>query len=127
MSQPASSVYRFGWLAGAATVLAIAACYGTLVLIGALALMGITLAPHAGVWAGVISVLALLAAAGVLLGYRRHRAIAPLLLALLGAALILWVMLGSYDRLMELAGFAVLVAAAVWDWRLKRATRTKES
>jgi hypothetical protein len=75
----------------------------------------------------VISVLALLAGVGVLLGYRRHRALAPLILGLVGAALILWVMLGSYDRFIEAAGFAALLVAAVSDWRLRKATRGQEN
>lgn len=123
MTLPADSAPRLDWLAGAATL----ACYGTLMLIGALSLMGIALALHEGVWAGVTSAFALLAVAGVLMGYRRHRALAPLILALAGSALILWVMLGRYDRLMEAAGFAALVVAAAGDWRLKRATRTQEN
>ena len=118
---------RFDWLAGGATLLALSACYGILLLAGTLSLMGVTLAVPEGVWAGVISTLALLAVVGVLLGYWRHRARAPLILALAGAALVLWVMLGRYDRLMELAGFASLVVAAVWDRRLKRATRKQEN
>jgi hypothetical protein len=127
MSRAASSAHRFHWLAGTATVIAIAACYGTLMLVGALSLMGIALAPHEGVWAGVISAFALLAVAGVLLGYRRHRALVPLILALAGAAVILWVMLGRYDPVMEVAGFAALAVAAVGDWRLNKATRTQEN
>lgn len=127
MTLPTDSAPRFDWLAGAATLLAIAACYGTFLLIGALSLMGVTLVLHEGAWAGVISLLALLAVAGVLLGYRRHRAIVPPILALAGAAPILWAMLGRYDRRMEVAGFAALVVAAAWDWRLKRATRTQEN
>ena len=82
MSRRASSANGFDWLAGAATLLAIAACYGTLVLISALSLMGIMLAPHEGAWAAVISALAMVAAAGVLMGYRRHGALPPLILAL---------------------------------------------
>jgi hypothetical protein len=107
-------------------VLAIAACYGTFALIGALSLMGITLAPQVGAWAGAISLLALLAAVSVLLAtgtiVRRPAHDRPL-----GAALVLSVMLVRYDWLMELAGFAALVVAGVWDWRLQRATRSQEN
>lgn len=127
MTPTANSAHRFDWLAGVATALAIATCYGTLVLISALSLLGITLAAHEGAWAGAVSLLALLAAVGVLLGYHQHRALAPLTLALAGAALILWVMFGRYDRIMEIAGFAALAVAAVWDWRLKAQTHKQEN
>jgi hypothetical protein len=36
-------------------------------------------------------------------------------------------MLGRYDQLVEVAGFAALVAAAVWDLSPKRATRKQEN
>jgi hypothetical protein len=127
MSRTASGAHRFDWLAGGATILAFATCAGTQLLVGTLSLMGATLVAVQGASAGVIGALVLLAVVGLLLGYRRHGAPAPLILALLGAAPILWVMLGRDDRLMELAGFAALAAAAVWDWRLKRATRKQEN
>src|SRR5204863_9636907 len=31
--------------------------------------------------------------------------------------LILWVMFGSYSRVIELVGFALLTAATLWNWR----------
>ena len=55
MTGTADSAHRFDWLAGVATLLAILACYGTIVLIGALSLLGMTLAIHEGAWAGVVS------------------------------------------------------------------------
>ena len=75
---------------------------------------------HEGAWAGAISVFAVLAVVGMALRYRRHRALPPLVLAALGAALIVWVMFGVYHLAVELAGFALLVAATIWDWRVKQ-------
>ena len=111
---------RWDWLASGATVLSIVACYGTLFVIGALSLLGISLAVHVGVWAGAISLFAVLAVVGLALGYRRHRMRAPLVLGVIGAGLIVWVMFGSYSRILELIGFVILITAATWDWRLKR-------
>jgi hypothetical protein len=119
------------WLAGAATFLSLATCYGTMGLVGILSLMGVTLAVNAHVWAAAIVLFALLAVAGVALGYRRHRSLAPLGLAAVGALLVTVAMyasgtivdgLGLPARAVELVGFAGLVAAAVWDWRLKLKT-----
>jgi hypothetical protein len=107
-------------LAGAGTVLAIAACYGTLATVSVLSLLGVTLVINPGVWAGAISLFAVLALFGVLLSYREHRVRGPLVIAALGTALVLWAMFGSYIRIIELIGFAGLITAAVWDWRLKK-------
>jgi Na+/H+-dicarboxylate symporter len=124
-----SNITQFRWLAGAGTLLSLLACYGTLGLIAILSLMGVSLAINEQVWAGVIVTFALIAVAGVALGYRLHRNPAPAVIALAGALLVIWAMYGSdnirawfgfLSRGVELAGFAGLIAAAVWDWRLKR-------
>ncbi len=120
MTETSSVSRKWDWLASAATVLSIVACYGTLLVVGALSLLGISLAVHTGVWAGAISLFAVLAVVGIALGYKRHRTAAPLVLCVIGAGLIVWVMFGSYSRILELIGFAILIAAATWDWRLKR-------
>ncbi len=111
---------RFAWVPGAGTVLALLACYGTAAIVGLLSLLGVSLGIHEGAWAAAIGLFALLATIGVAAGYRRHRSIWPLALATLGTGAILWAMFGSYSRVVELAGFAGLVAAAIWDWRAKR-------
>lgn len=104
-------------IARVATVLAILSCYGTTVLIGLLSLLGISLAIDERAWAGAISLFAALAALGIASSYRRHRSIWPSVIAAFGLALILWAMYGSYSRVIELAGFALLIAATLWDWR----------
>ncbi len=114
---------RMDWLAAAGTVLAILACYGTLAVIGALSLMGISLAVNEGVWAGAIVLFALVAFAGIVLGWRGHRVVGPLLLGVVGAGLVVYAMGVSYSRIVEIAGFVALVVAALWDWRAKRAAR----
>jgi hypothetical protein len=75
MTKVARDANKLEWLAGVATLLSILACYGTLVIIGTLSLLGISVALHTGAWAGAISLFAVLAVAGVALGYRRHRMI----------------------------------------------------
>jgi hypothetical protein len=120
MAEKSNAAQRFGRLAGACTVLSIVACYGTLATVSVLSLLGVTLAIHKGVWAGPISLFALLALFGVALGYRVHRGIAPLVFAALGAGAILRAMFGSYSRVVELMGFAGLITGSIWDWRLKK-------
>jgi hypothetical protein len=113
-----------GWLAGAGTVLAVLACYGTLAVVSGLSLLGVSLAVHEGAWAAAIGFFAVVALLGIVAGYRRHRVAGPLVIGAIGTALVLWAMAVSYDRGVEIAGFAGLIAAAVWDWRVKRGSRT---
>jgi len=108
---------KASWFPRATTALAVLSCYGTTALIGLLSLLGVTLAINEGVCAGVIAILAALAAVAIAVSYRRHRIVGPTVVAALGLGLILWVMFGSYSRVIELAGFVLLIAAALWDWR----------
>lgn len=127
MLEPSKATPRLRRLAATCTVLSITACYGTLATVSVLSLLGVTLAIHKGVWAGAISLFALLALSGVALGYRVHRGIGPLVFAALGAGAILWAMFGSYSRVVELMGFAGLITGSIWDWRLKRCASSRAS
>ncbi len=118
---------RGKWMAPACTVLALLACYGTLAVVGLLSLMGITLAINEGVWAGAIVVFALLALAGLVLSWRHHRALPPVLLGIVGAGMIVFTMTVSYSQPVEIAGFGMLILAAILDWRAKRAARDAET
>lgn len=70
MTQASSGSGRLDWLAGGSTVLSIVACYGTLLVISVLSLLGVGLALHTGAWAGVIVFFAGLAVVGTALGYK---------------------------------------------------------
>ena len=83
--------------------------------------MDVSIVLHEGAWASVISAFAVLAAIGIMLHYRRDRAIGPVILAIGGAGLVLWVMFVDYNRLVEILGFVGLISATLWNWRLKRA------
>ena len=99
------------WFSRAATALAVLSCYGTTVLIGLLSLLGVSLALDESIWAGAISLFAALATIAIAASYRRHRIIGPTVIAALGLGLILWVMYGSYSRVIELVGFVLLIVA----------------
>ncbi len=114
---------RGKWLAPACTILAVLACYGTLATVAVLSLMGITLAINEGIWAGAIVVFALLALTGLVLSWRHHRALSPLLLGVAGAGMIVFTMTVSYNQPIEIAGFVLLVLAAFLDWRAKQSAR----
>lgn len=113
---------KFSWLAGMATALSLAVCYGTLAVIAILGALGFAITLNEKLWAGGIVTFAALAVGGLGLGLARHRRPWPILVGGIGAAVIGYAMYGRYDRLTELAGFALLCLGAVWDWRLRRRT-----
>ncbi|MGM0583296.1 MAG: MerC family mercury resistance protein [Pseudomonadota bacterium] len=109
------------WLGLAASVLALASCYGTVAMLTALSALGIAVGLDEGLWAAAIALFALFALGAVALGRRRHGRAGPAGLAAAGSALILWTMFGGYNPALEFSGFVTLTAAAAWDWRLIRA------
>ena len=113
------------WFPGLAAFLAIVACYGTLGLVAGLSLLGVTLDIPQGPWAGAITLFAWLALGGVLVSFRRHRGIGPVILAAAGVVLITWVMFVSFSRALELLGFASLISAALWDRRCQRCEKKR--
>lgn len=108
-------LFRSGRLSTVSAGLAVFSCYGTTLLIGLFSLTGVSLAENPRVWAAIIVFLAGLAVIGMLLRWWRHRRIGPAATAVIGFGLIAWVMLRSYDALLEATGFAVLLAAVAWD------------
>lgn len=115
---------KVSWLPGAATFLAVLACYGTTLVVVLLSLLGISIAVNERAWAGAISAFAALATIAIAAAYRRHRSVWPTVIAAPGLALILWAMYGSYSRVTELAGFICLIAATLLDLRMRAAAST---
>lgn len=111
---------RRGLWGVAAFVLALAACYGTLVAVGLLAAMGATLVIDEGAWAAAIVLLSAITAAVVAAGMRKHRQIGPALLAIAGAGVVIYTMMISYDRVVEAIGFLALAGGVGWDHWLRR-------
>ena len=108
------------WLPGAAALLAFVACNGTAVLVAMLTVFGVTLVINPHVQAAAISLFALLALAFVFLGYRRHRTMGPLLLASVGAILVVGTMYIAFNKIIESLGLLALIASAVWSWRASK-------
>jgi len=110
------------WL-GRYSLVAVAAslvvCYGTLALIALSSALGMTLSVHAGAWATLVVAFAWIGVLAMGVSLRRHGKFAPFLLADVGALMVSWVTLVDFHRMMELAGFALLVCAALWDRKLR--------
>ena len=113
------------WLAALSTVLSLVACYGTLAVVALLGVLGTAIAINETLWAGAIVAFAVLAIAGLGLGYTRHRQPWPILLGGFGAAAIGYVQYVQYDSLIEVAGFVLLGVGAIWDWRICRVPAVK--
>ncbi len=100
-----------------AAVASVVACYGTLAFLGILSLLGISLALPEGAWAVAIVTAAILAVVATAFNLPRHRQLLPLLATGLGATLIGYVMFVSYNPLVEVLGFAILIAGVGLDLR----------
>lgn len=103
-------------LAGLSSLfLALVACYGTLLIMGLLAVSGLGISLNETVWAGAILVFVVLAAAVIVAGRRRHRKTGPAIMGCAGAAVIGYALLIDYQFLIELTGFVLLATGAGWD------------
>lgn len=120
MDQPSNGLQRLGLYSGVVVVLSIVACYGSLALVGALSLMGVTMTLHEGARAAVIVILVWIAVLAMGVNLKRYRNPGPFILSDMGALLVSWVMLVDYNRPMQTSGFLMLLAAAFWDRQLRR-------
>lgn len=118
--RPARLLARRGLLGVAGLALALLSCYGTLAATALLAALGAGLALDETLWTGAIAVFALLAAAAVATGPRRHGRYDPVVLAAAGAGTILFALFVRYHPLTELAGFLLLAAAVIRDVVLRK-------
>jgi rhodanese-related sulfurtransferase len=112
-------IMKSPWSTVAATTLAIISRYGTGLLLGVMSVLGVSVALNEKVWGGAISALALLAAALILVSSWRRRIAYPAIVAVIGVVFILWTMYGAYSRMIELIGFAALIAATAMGWRVR--------
>jgi SAM-dependent methyltransferase len=115
----ATAIERRGLAGTLVLVLAMLSCYGTLAAIAILSLLGVTLAVNDAAVAGAIVFFAVLAAALIGFGIRKHGSAAPLVVAIAGAATVSFALLVAYHWAVELTGFLLLAAAAFWDFRLR--------
>lgn len=104
-------------MASGASALGILACYGTSLVVALLAAAGTAVVINQAIWTGVVALFAVAAFLATLFGCRRHAANGPVIVAGVGAALVLLTLFGSYDWRIELAGFLALAIAAAWQWR----------
>lgn len=114
------SLWRGGFMGLVALGMALLSCYGTLLAVAALPLLGLSLPLDEGLWAGTILVFATLAVLAAFTGVRRHRRPEPTLVALAGLGVLAYTFLVHYHLAVELAGFGLLTAGVFWDRHLRR-------
>ena len=105
---------------GVAAFLAFFACNGSVVLVTIFSLFGVTIVINPHIQAATISLFALLTLGFVFLIYIRHRDIRPVFLAGVGAALVVGTMYIAFSKAVETFGLLVLIASAIWSWRVSR-------
>ena len=111
---------KFAFYSGVAALLTFIACNGLIFVVALLALFGITLDINPHVQAILISLFAILTSVLIYKGFMQHHKIGPLLVAGIGALVIILTMYVSYNQLTESAGLLALVVAAGWNWYLAR-------
>ena len=101
-------------------VLAFIACNGTILLIGVLSAIGISVSINPHLQAAAISLFAIVALALVFRDFKRHRVVGPLLFAALASVTLIGTMYIHYNKFVESVGLLVLFAAALWSWQVNR-------
>ena len=120
MTDTASSKTRFASIGSLSGLLAVIACYGTLAAVALLSLIGINIHLDEALMVKLVSGLLLLALAGMGHSFSMHRHPGPLLLSIVSATVLIWVFFVSHTKALEMSGFAMLLLASLWDWRLKK-------
>lgn len=113
----------WGLVGAVAAVVALLSCYGPLLLLAGLSLLGVSLVVNETLWAGAILAATAVTVLALLASFLRHRKPGSLLLALAGATLIFYALLGSYHVLVEGLGFVFLIAGVAVDLRNGRRKR----
>lgn len=111
---------RLSWLGPATSLLAVAACYGTLATVALLSLIGVSVDINEASLVKLITALLILALLGMGYSFHLHRHPGPLLLSAAAVIVLFWVFYGSYSKPLELIGFGGFIVASVWDFRAKK-------
>ena len=114
------SARKLAFYSGVAALLAFIACNGLILVTALLAIFGLTLNINPHVQAILISLFAILTSFLIFKGFKRHNKFGPLILAGVGALVIILSMYIWNDKLIESAGLLALVVAAGWNWYVVR-------
>jgi hypothetical protein len=127
MTEVSNIPRKLVWLPSFTAILAFIACNGMVVVVSLLSLLGVTLVVNPHIQAAAISLFALLTLAFVVSSYRRYRRIGPVILAGIGAALIVGTMYITFNKVVESVGLVALITSAIWSWRAGNRRRQSSS
>jgi len=114
------SARKLAFYSGIAALIAFIACNGLILVTALLAIFGLTLSINPHVQAILISLFAILTSFLIYKGFMQHHKVGPLILAGVGALVIILTMYIWYSKLIESAGLLALVVAAGWNWYVAR-------
>ncbi len=123
----AKNIQRRGLWGTVSFALAIVACYGSLALLALMSALGVSMTLNEGLWAGAIVLFAYLACTVIAIGFKKHRSFKPILIAILGAAILTYTMYVNYTLVTELIGFIFLATATYFDYDLRRWAKVRGS
>lgn len=106
---------RRGLVGMAGLIMALLTCYGTLVVLALLSLVGLQMTLNQGLWGGFIVVFSWLSALGIAISGEGNRRVVPSLIAVMGAGLMSYTMLVTYSATIELVAFLLLATAVALD------------
>jgi hypothetical protein len=101
-------------------LLAFIACNGTLILIAALAALGISISINPHLQAAAIALFAVVTLLLVFKDTRKHQNLGPFILAAVASATLIGAMYVYFNKVIESIGLLELFIAALWSWQLSR-------
>jgi hypothetical protein len=101
-------------------LLAFIACNGTLILIAALAALGISISINPHLQAAAIVLFAVVTLLLVFKDTRKHQNPGPFILAAVASATLIGTMYIYFNKVIESIGLLELFIAALWSWQLSR-------
>lgn len=108
---------KLNGLPGVAAIFAFIACSGMFVLAALFSLFGISMFINPHIQAAVISLFALL----TFLGYKEHHVLGPVILAIIGAVLIIVTMHIDFGMVIKTFGPLMLISSAISSWCVSKA------
>ena len=119
------NIQRRGLWGTLSFILAAVTCYGTLALVGLMSVLGVSMAFNETIWAATIVGFVYLATLITALGIRKHGSLKPLIVAIVGSAIMTYTMFFNYQLLIELLAFGGIGLASYLDYDLRRWAKVK--
>ena len=111
------------WLSGVAAILTLVACNGTIILVGLLAIFGVSVTINPHIQAVVVSIFAITSLIFVYRGFKTQQKAGPLVLAVIGTVLVVGSMYIYFNKIVESIGLVLLIGSTIWNWQRCRGNK----